>query len=71
MKFEEQFPSLNKIANVEGITFTKECLLKNCLDKQKVKEVINKIYNSRSKTCGAEWMDFANELEKELNLKED
>ena len=34
-----------------------------------VKKAIEKVYQTRKDTCGAEWIDFANELEKELGLK--
>jgi len=38
--FEEMFPSL---AKVKCRTFTDKCLIKTCLDKQKVKEAIEKV----------------------------
>ena len=39
MRFEEEFPSLRKVYEKGCSSFTPNCLLKTCLDKQKVKEV--------------------------------
>jgi len=46
MVFEEQFPSLKKLdeEEMELSSVVKSDLIKYCLDKQKVKEAIKKLY---------------------------
>lgn len=69
-EFKEQFPELVKEPDVIkcGAVILQD-IQKYCFSKKKVKEAIDKIYNSRKNTCSAEWMDFANDLEKELGLE--
>ena len=38
MDFEEQFP---RLAVVKCETFTRQCIMKMCLSKQRVKDIIN------------------------------
>ena len=80
--FEEDFPSLatketyemfnnssvvmKEVKKRVGIFVRISDVQEHCLDKQKVKEAIDKIYNSRP-NASAEWMGFANELEKAMN----
>jgi len=82
MIFEEEFPDLkDKIRRIKTYSYRDpynldfdrviliEDIQKHCLDKKRVEEAINTVFKKRENTCSAEWMDFANELEKELKLK--
>lgn len=71
MSFGEDFPSLKEwsMEDKEAFAWIRVDKMKeHCLDKQRVKEAIKKVYKTRENTCCAEWMDFPNELEKELGL---
>ena len=43
MKFKKNFPTLAKVHQMGCKTFTDKCLMKTCLDKNKVKEAIDKV----------------------------
>jgi len=79
MTFEEEFPSLKGLMyNDEGEIYDfifRQAIQKHCLDKQRVKEVIEKAreYKSPFKSNGGDLVTHArrwvlNELEKELGL---
>jgi len=79
MKFEKEFPNLPIFGfekcgccgneTEKGREFIpKENVKKYCIDKQRVRNAIEKVYKSRKYTSNAGWMDFANKLEKELGL---
>ena len=58
---------VDKIVEMEAETVLRTCL-KTGIPKGVIKRVINEIVKSRENTCSAEWFDFANEIEKRLNL---
>ena len=70
MKFEDKFPSLKQEECYDIIdeVYDKDTLIKHCLDKQKVKEAIDKVFkNSYAET--SEGRCLPDELKKELGLK--
>ena len=62
MNFEKQFPTL---AKVKCRIFTDKCLMKMCLDKQRVKKAIESIMHGDSQS-----EDDGERILKELGLNE-
>ena len=69
--FEEQFPSLKYRATEtnsqdfgEGWGYTEETIQAHCLDKQKVREVIDKYWVKELNS----WIGSCDEIKKELGL---
>ena len=73
MTFEEEFPSLKgcgKLSYRDGEDYVIEAIFqsavqKHCLDKAKVKEVIDNLPEG----CGGDWPSIKDYIEEELGLK--
>ncbi len=69
MKFEEEFPSFVSSPDIWNNYKVRELVQKHCLDKQKVKEVINKFIELRkARIDQTNVLDFE-EIKKELGLE--
>ena len=82
MSFEEEFPSLKEFMYEDMIVKSvlnhkdlQEILSKHCLDKQRVKEIIDRIMSNQIANriaeiskCSEEIRNILNELKKELRL---
>jgi hypothetical protein len=71
MTFEEEFPSLKKFTIYgAGTLYHQNTILEYCLDKQKVKDAIDKVSNyARKRKDISGCIIFVRDLLKELNLE--